>query len=158
MGHPSLRFVGKGRGWVKNRGDTGRKRKFPSASNLSNKGFLVVSLLLLTCNGASVLRFSSWNVRCKGEAFPTKYCKLKKFNVVQPKTSIVSLFVREILRSYKSGRITREPYAILHINGQTISTTQQFTKRPSQMGHPSLRFVGKGRGWVAKRNSQVGTI
>ncbi len=51
------------------------------------------------------------DVRCKGEAFPSKRCKLKKFNVAQPKTSIDSLLVREMLRPYKSDRITWEPDA-----------------------------------------------
>ncbi len=52
------------------------------------------------------------DVRSKGEAFSSRRCKLKKFNVVQPKTPIISLFVREMLRPYESSRITREPDAV----------------------------------------------
>ena len=33
---------------------------------------------------------SSCDARSKGEAFPSRCCKLKRFNVVQPKTSIDS--------------------------------------------------------------------
>ena len=55
---------------------------------------------------------SSCVVRSKGEAFPPRRCKLKKFNVVQPKASIILLFVREMLRTYNSGRTTREPDAV----------------------------------------------
>ncbi len=44
---------------------------------------------------------SSCDVRSKGEAFPSGCCKLKKFNVVQPKVSIILLFIREMLRPYK---------------------------------------------------------
>ena len=58
---------------------------------------------------------SSWAVRCKGEAFSPRRCKLKKFNVVQPKISIVSLFDRKMLRPYKSGRTIREPDAIIRL-------------------------------------------
>ena len=55
---------------------------------------------------------SSCDVRSKGEAFPSKRFRLTKFNVVQPKTPIISFFVREMLRPYKSGRITLEPDAV----------------------------------------------
>ena len=78
---------------------------------------LLHSFLLLTCSWRvhPSIRFclSSCDVRSKGEAFPPRRCKLKKFNVVQTKTSIVSFyFIREMLRPYKSGRITREPDAV----------------------------------------------
>ena len=44
---------------------------------------------------------SSCDVRSKGEAFPSRCCKRKKFNVVKQKVSIIPLFVREMLRPYK---------------------------------------------------------
>ena len=61
----------------------------------------------------------SCDVRSKGEAFPSKRVRLKKFNVVQPKTPIISLFVREMLRPYKcrenhsgTGRCTSSQFLI----------------------------------------------
>ncbi len=52
-------------------------------------------------------------VRCKGKAFPSRHCKLENLTLCNQKTSMVSLFVREMLCLYKCrGRITREPDAV----------------------------------------------
>ena len=66
----------------------------------------------MTYCGASVPRYDSgfhfamFEVRAKH--FRQYAADIKKFNVVQSTTSIISLYVREMLRPYKSGRITRE--------------------------------------------------
>ncbi len=52
-------------------------------------------------------------VRCKGKAFPSRHCKLENLTLCNQKTSMVSLFVREMFCLYKCrGRITREPDAV----------------------------------------------
>ena len=97
----------------------GSKKKFASIFNLTNKGFLFVSLLL-TYGGASVPRYDSafhlamHEVRAKH--FSQDAANAKKINVVQPRASIIFLFVREMLRPYKcrqnhsgTGRGQRQP-------------------------------------------------
>ena len=81
----------------------------------------------------------SCDVRSKGEAFPSRRCKLKKFNIVQPKTSIILLFIREMLRPYKSGRITREPDAV---KGNRLSSRDRASGIVSRHGcRASSKFL-----------------
>ncbi len=49
----------------------------------------------------------------------------------------------------------KHSFTILRTGGRIITSFQQFTKCLQLIGHPSLRVVGKGRGWVEIMNLQA---
>ena len=89
----------------------------------------------------------SRDVRSKGEAFPSKRFRLKKFNVVQPKTPIISLFVREMLRPYQCQQ---------NHSGTGRRTSSKFPVPNSQSNHVTTLIIhGTSRGSAPRNDDSL---